>query len=202
MTLARQLHLSHASSLVSDQPVTFQSVKDKFDDLAEDLDSLDHGLMSQSKSLLDVLARLRAAYPARNKGTAVGLEDASGSALGVQEKLETFGDRIDEAMRKAMKFNQLVLEVEQQPGNKLPKEMGEDAGTVVNLLRKASELADGQLRQESEDLVEATKGATLKLGAAPCEVALLCTSRWTTNCSAANFRSLQALHRTRNASFL
>merc|ERR1712054_279642 len=70
-------------------------------------------------------------------------------------------ERIDETLRRAMKFNALITRQNNYEQNKLEPEILEMSGAVLSMLNRAKELGQNQLAKQAEEIVKVAKEQNL-----------------------------------------
>merc|ERR1711959_506314 len=80
----------------------------------------------------------------------------------VREKIDIFNERVDETLKRAMKFNALISRQNDFEENKLEPEILEMSGAVLSMLKRAKEIARNLLTKDAEELVKVAEQQKLK----------------------------------------
>lgn len=142
-------------------------------------EKLEGSLDELPKAIEEVLTR----KPGRTRGVRDTLVKLVSDAETVSEQVETFNERIEQALKKSLQFNDVVRRQNDFKENLLPPEMFENSGTMVAHLKRAQQLGHSLLSSEAEKLVKDAKLQKLKFSSGPgplvaCAPCSLLASRW------------------------
>mmetsp|Transcript_118256 Transcript_118256/g.335393 ORF Transcript_118256/g.335393 Transcript_118256/m.335393 type:complete len:223 (+) Transcript_118256:120-788(+) len=128
---------------------------------------LGNRLGGQVDTLPQIIAGIKGTYADRNHGVYDTLKSCVSDARDIQEKVDTFNDRITESLKWATRFNDVLRRQNDYPSNQLPAEMLENSGAVVSNLRQAQKIAQVVLKRDADDLLKVASEEKVKLAGLP-----------------------------------
>jgi len=126
------------------------------------LEEVDDKLQEYMMKIPEAVAQVKDNYATKTTDVGKTLKETLETSRLVRDKVRSFNNRVDDALKDALKFNQLVKEQHEVPTNKLPEEMFEGAGAVVAQLSRSHNLGHQLLMKDSERLVRLAKQTKLR----------------------------------------
>lgn len=129
--------------------------------VARDMLSLDDRLKESIKAIPKAIKELQTKFQPVTEEVTAGVGDILGNAKLVREKVDIFNERIDDAMKKAKRFNALLTKQNNYEENKLEPEILEMSGAVLSQLNRARELSTNILARQAEEILKVAKEQNL-----------------------------------------
>lgn len=161
-----------SSLLTSFEEVRVQHIAKGLQHESKHFDKLDAQLQEYSAKLQEALNNTLCAFEGHTHGVADTLKETLSRAREVQEQIDEFNLRVNEALKRALKFNDLVRKQEDYPSNLLPPEMYENSGAVVAHLERARALGRNLLKKDAAELVKVAKRVKLMYASVPGSLAV------------------------------
>jgi len=122
--------------------------------IASKLGELDGHLRDGMQEIPKAIMGLKQEFGPATGDVTQAIKDTVDDAKLVREKIDIFNERIDESLKRAMKFNALITRQNDYMENKLEPEILEMSGAVLSQLNRAKELGTNLLAKDAEELVK------------------------------------------------
>jgi len=130
-----------------------------------ELGYIDDKTAENSKDSLEAIIELEKQFEPHVRNVKNTLAEVVQDSVNIREKIDSFNERVDVALKNAMRFNALIRKQHDFPNNMLPDDVLSNTGAVVANLQLARKLGRNLLQHDAEELVKVAQLQELQYSA-------------------------------------